>query len=79
MAAYYSTRLRNGDRARQHIQSALAEGDRDNEVHYYVGLAELGLGNEARAIRHVRRARELGYPEAFLKSAPELGDIRNKI
>ena len=79
LAAYYSTRLRHGDRARQHIESALAEGDDDNEVHYYVGLAELGLGNEARAIRHVRRARELGYPEAFLKSAPELGDIRNKI
>ena len=38
-----------------------------------------GLGDEAGAIRHVRRARELGYPEVFLKSAPELGDIRNKI
>jgi adenylate cyclase len=79
LAAYYSSRLRFGDRARQHIQSALAEGDDDNEVHYYVGLAELGLGNEARALLHVRRARELGYPQAFLKSAPELGDIRNKI
>ncbi len=79
LAAYYSTRLRNGDRARQCIENALAEGDDDNEVHYYVGLAELGLGNEARAIAEVRRARELGYPEAFLKSAPELGEIRNKI
>jgi len=78
-AAYYSSRLRIGDRARQCIESALAEGDNDNEVHYYVGLAELGLGKEANAIRHVRRARELGYPEVFLKSAPELGDIRNKI
>jgi adenylate cyclase len=79
LAAYYSSRLRLGDRARQHIQNALAEGDDDNEVHYYVGLAELGLGNEARALLHVRRARELGYPQAFLKSAPELGDIRHKI
>ena len=79
LAAYYSSRLRFGDRARQHIQNALAEGDDDNEVHYYVGLAELGLGNEARALLHVRRARDLGYPQAFLKSAPELGDIRNKI
>lgn len=79
LAAYYATRLRYGDRARQCIESALADGDDENEVHYYVGLAELGLGNEARAIAHVRRARELGYPGAFLKSAPELGDIRNKI
>jgi class 3 adenylate cyclase/TolB-like protein/Flp pilus assembly protein TadD len=78
-AAYYYSRLRNGDRARQSIERALAEGDNDNEVLYYVGLAELGLGNEANAIKYVRRAREFGYPEAFLKSAPELGDIRNKI
>ena len=78
-AAYYSSRLRNGDRAREAIRSALADGDGDNEVHYYVGLAQLGLGDETSAIRHVRRARELGYPEVFLKSAPELGNIRNKI
>jgi TolB-like protein/Tfp pilus assembly protein PilF len=78
-AAYYSSRLRNRDRARQAIRGALADGDDDNEVHYYVGLAHLGLGDETSAIRHVRRARELGYPEVFLKSAPELGDIRNKI
>lgn len=79
LAAYYATRLRYGDRARQCIKRALAEGGDANEVHYYVGLAELGLGNEAGAIAHVQRARELGYPEAFLKSAPELGDIRKKI
>jgi adenylate cyclase len=77
--AYYSTRLRRGDRARQCIENALAEGDDDNEVHYYVGLAELGLGDEAGALKHVRRARALGYPEVFLRSAPELGDIRNEI
>jgi adenylate cyclase len=78
-AAYYSSRLRNAERARQAIRDALADGDNDNEVHYYVGLAQLGLGDETSAIRHVRRARELGYPEVFLKSAPELGEIRNKI
>jgi TolB-like protein/class 3 adenylate cyclase/Flp pilus assembly protein TadD len=79
LAAYYATRLGNGNRARQYIESALAEGDNENEVHYYVALAELGLRNEARAIMHVRRARELGYPETFLKASPELDDIRNKI
>ena len=77
--AYYSTRLRRGERVRQHIENALAAGDNDNEVHYYVGLAELVRGNERSAVNHVRRARELGYPEVFLKSAPELGDIRNEI
>jgi adenylate cyclase len=77
--AYYSSRLRRGDRARQCIENALAEGDEDNEVHYYVGLAELGLGDKASALEHVRRARTLGYPEVFLRSAPELGDIRNEI
>jgi adenylate cyclase len=77
--AYYAVRLRNGDRARQCIRNALAVGNDDNEVHFYVGLAELGLGDEAAAAKHVRRARELGYPDVFLKSAPELGAIRNLI
>jgi adenylate cyclase len=77
-AAYYSSRLRRGDRARQCIENALAEGDNDNEVHYYVGLAELGLGNVAEAAMHLRRARELGYPAVFLDSDPELRKLRNK-
>ncbi len=75
--AYYSTRLRRGDRARQCIEIALAEGDNDSEVHYYVGLAELGLGRVERAAFHMRRARALGYPGIFLKSAPELDEIRS--
>ncbi len=77
--AYYAVRLRNGDRARQCIESALGAGSDDNEVQFYVGLAELGLGDKAAAAEHVLRARELGYPEAFLRSAPELGPIRNLI
>ena len=68
-AAYYATRLRRGDRARQCIENALATGTSDNEVHYYVGLAELGLGDRERAVLHVRRARELGCPEVI----PEFG------
>ena len=78
-SAYYSTRLRRGDRIRQRIENALADGDNDSDVHYYVGLAELGLGDDERALFHVRRARELGFPEVFLKSAPELDEIRNRI
>jgi adenylate cyclase len=78
-AAYYSTRLSDGDRARQHMEAALAEGGNTNEVHYYVALAELGLGNRAGAVSHAQRARELGYPEVFLKSAPELEAIRKNI
>ena len=78
-AAYYSTRLSDGDRARQHMEAALAEGGNTNEVHYYVALAELGLGNRAGAVSHAQRARELGYPEVFLKAAPELEAIRKNI
>ena len=78
-AAYYSTRLSDGDRARQHMEAALAEGGNTNEVHYYVALAELGLGNQADAVSHVKRARELGYPEVFLRSAPELEAVRKNI
>ncbi len=74
-AAYYASRLGNRNRARQCIDNALAEGGSDNEAFLYVGLAELGLGDEASAVRHVRRARDLGYPEVFLKSAPELDAI----
>jgi tetratricopeptide (TPR) repeat protein len=77
--AYYSSRLRRGDRARQCIARALADGDQDSEVHYYVGLAVLGLGDRERAAFHVRRARELGWPGVLLKSAPELNEIRNRI
>ena len=79
LAAYYASRLRNGDRARQCIESALAEGADDSEVRYQLGRAELGLGNQAGAVAHLRRARELGYPAVFLKSAPELREVRNRI
>lgn len=78
-AAYYATRLGDGDRARQCMEAALAEGDKTNEVHYYVALAELGLGNQADAVNHLKRARELGYPDVFLRSAPELEAVRNNI
>jgi class 3 adenylate cyclase/TolB-like protein/Flp pilus assembly protein TadD len=78
-AAYYATRLGHGERARRHIDNALSAGNNENEVHYYVGLAELGLGDRERAADHLRRARELGYPEAFLRSAPELRQIRQSI
>ena len=60
-------------------EAALAEGDNINEVHYYVALAELGLGNQSGAVSHAKRARELGYPEVFLKSAPELQAVRKSI
>ncbi len=78
-AAYYASRLGNEDRARQYIAVALSEGDANFYVHYYVALAELGLGDKTRAIAHVRRARQLGYPESFLRAAPELAEIRRLI
>jgi class 3 adenylate cyclase/TolB-like protein/Flp pilus assembly protein TadD len=78
-AAYYSSRLGNGDRARQCIELALAEGDNSNDVHYYVALAELGLGRRTEAAEHARRARELGYPEILLKATPELAGIQDAI
>ncbi len=79
LAAYYAMQLGDVDRARRGIALALPEGDGSNYVHYYVALVELGLGNRASALDHVRRARELGYPEVLLKAAPELGDIRTMI
>jgi class 3 adenylate cyclase/TolB-like protein/Tfp pilus assembly protein PilF len=78
-AAYYSTRLGESDRARNHIAIALKEGDRTDSVHYYVALAELGLGDRRTAVAHARRAKELGYPESFLKAAPELAEVRTEI
>jgi len=79
LAAYYATQIGDQARARRGIPLALAEGDDDNYVHYYVALAELGLGNRAGALAHIERAQELGYPQALLKAAPELGDIRATI
>jgi tetratricopeptide (TPR) repeat protein len=78
-AAYYAVQLGDPGRARRGIESALREGDEITYVHYYVALTELGLGDEAKALAHVRRARELGYPEVLLKAAPELGDIRKAL
>jgi len=77
--AYYAGRLGFGDRARQSIHKALAEGNNDNTVHYYVARAELELGNKSRAASHARRALELGYPEVLLNAAPELDEIRKAI
>ena len=75
-AAYYATRLGEQNRARRSIAIALSEGEGDFHVQYYVALAELGLGEESTALAHARRARELGYPENLMRSAPELGEIR---
>ncbi len=55
------------------------KGTDDSEVRYQLGRAELGLGNQAGAVAHLRRARELGYPAVFLNSAPELREVRNRI
>ncbi len=76
LAAYYAIQLGDADRARRGIALALSEGDSSNFVLYYIALVELGLGDQAKALSHLRRARELGYPESLLKAAPELGDIR---
>ena len=44
--AYYASRLRRGDRARQCIENALADrGQATMKCTIYVGLAELGLGD----------------------------------
>ncbi len=77
--AYYATRLGDTNRARHSISQALPAGKDDAYVHYYLALAELGLGDRARALQHARRARELGYPEALLRAAPELGNLRTMI
>jgi class 3 adenylate cyclase/TolB-like protein/tetratricopeptide (TPR) repeat protein len=79
LAAYYAVQLGEKDRARRGIALALVAGDGDPYVHYYAALISIGLGDEAKAREHVQRARELGYPEAMLKAAPELGDIRKTI
>lgn len=78
-AAYYAVQLGDKDRARRGLDLALPEGDGNNYVHYYVALVELGLGDRTRALTHLKRARELGYPESMLKAAPELGDLRRMI
>ncbi len=74
-ASYYAVQLGDAARARRGIALALPDGDGDTYVHYYLGLTELGLGNKARALAHIERARDLGYPEVLLKAAPELGEI----
>ncbi len=79
LAAYYLTRIRDEKRARRCIEAALAEGADDANVNYYVALAELGLGDASKALTHVRRARDLGYPENLIRAAPELGDIRARL
>jgi len=78
-AAYYATRLGEEKRARQCIAIALSAGDNDFYVHYYVALAELGIGDASAALAHAKRARALGYPENLMRAAPELGEIRKKL
>ncbi len=78
-AAYYATRLGEQDRARRSIAIALSEGEQEIYAHYYVALAELGLGNASTALAHAKRARELGYPEKLMRAAPELGDLRKML
>ena len=78
-AAYYATRLGEKNRARQAIEIALSEGEENVHVQYYVALAKLGLGEKATALAHAKRARELGYAESLMQSAPELREIREML
>ena len=78
-AAYYSSRLGDAKRARERIAVALSEGDHDTYVHYYAALVDLGLGDEAKALEHAKRARDLGYPDTLMRAAPELGVLRTKL
>ncbi len=78
-AAYYAVELGDKDRARRGIAGALPDGDSNTYVHYYVALTELGLGDREKALAHLRRAKELGYPETLMRAAPELGDLRTTI
>ena len=64
--SYYASRLETRRPSPKGIEDALAEGGSDAEVYLYVGLAALGFGDEASAVRHVRHARDLGYPDVFL-------------
>jgi hypothetical protein len=57
----------------------MSEGEREIYAQYYVALAELGLGDASAALAHIKRARELGYPEKLLRAAPELGDLRKML
>ncbi|MEX0735317.1 MAG: tetratricopeptide repeat protein [Steroidobacteraceae bacterium] len=77
--AYYATQLGEPDRARRSIAIALAEGEGDVYVQYYVALAELGLGDAASALKHARRAKELGFAENLMRAAPELGELRERL
>lgn len=78
-AAYYASRLGETGLARRHLTAALSGGDDNYYVHYYAALTELGFGDTQTAIAHIKRSRQLGYPEVLLKNAPELGDIRSRI
>jgi len=78
-AAYYATRLGEKNRARQAIEIALSEGEENVYVQYYVALAKLGLGEKSTALAHAKRARELGYAESLMESAPELREIREML
>ncbi|HZF26049.1 MAG TPA: tetratricopeptide repeat protein [Steroidobacteraceae bacterium] len=78
-AAYYATRLHEKDRARRSIAIALSEEEGNVYVHYYVALAELGLGDASAAVAHAKRARELGYAQNLMEAAPELADIRKQL
>ena len=78
-AAYYASRLGDQDRARRSAGIALAEGDSDYYVQYYVALTELGLGDQTSALAHIKQARQLGYPESLLRAAPELAELQPSI
>jgi len=79
LGAYYSSRLGDTKRAQERIAIALAEGESDNTVTYYAAVVELGRGDRTQAISLARRARELGYPDVFMRTDPSLSEIRSAI
>jgi len=74
---HYSARTREGSDASRYIHQALQLSPDDPNVHYYVALAALELGDEAAAVESLRRAVELGYPLQLVRAAPDFARLRS--
>jgi tetratricopeptide (TPR) repeat protein len=74
LAIYYAKLARPED-ARRRAETALALAGDHAAVHATVGEALEILGDRADALRHVRRALELGYRREELQRNPEFRDL----
>ena len=73
---HYIARAHDGTDTARYTRQALQLNPDDPNVHYYVALTALELGDRTAALAALTRAVALGYPLQLVRAAPDFSTLR---